>query len=75
MKNLKAMSLLLALLMLFSLCACGNDKTSASVHPSIAPPVTDAHADLSLPAEIRVEDAGETASLYELTIDDETAVK
>ena len=31
MKNLKSISLLLALLMLFSLCACGNDKTSASV--------------------------------------------
>ena len=75
MKHSKFISFLLAALMLFSLCACGNDNTSASVHPSIAPPGADAHADLSLPAKIRVEDAGETASLYELTIDDEAAVK
>ncbi len=74
MKHSKFISFMLAALMLFSLCACGNDNTSASVHPNIAPPGADAHADLSLPAEIRVENVGETASLYELKIDDEAAV-
>lgn len=74
MKHSKFISFMLAALMLFSLCACGNDNTSASVHPNIAPPGADAHADLSLPAEIRVENVGETASLYELKTDDEAAV-
>lgn len=42
MKYNRLMSLLLAALMLFSLCACGNDATLTAVHPDIAQPGTDA---------------------------------
>lgn len=75
MKHNKFIALLLAALMLFSLCACGNDATLTAVHPDIAQPGADAHAFLSLPIEIKVESAGETAPIYELKTDEATAVE
>lgn len=75
MKHNKFTALLLAALMLFALCACGNDATLTAVHPDIAQPGADAHAFLSLPIEIKVESAGETAPIYELKTDETTAVE
>lgn len=75
MKYNRLMSLLLAALMLFALCACGNDAATASVHPDIAPPGIDAHAELSLPSGLSIEAAGETAALYELDNDQSIAEK
>ena len=42
MKHNKFTALLLAALMLFALCACGNDATLTAVHPDIAQPGADA---------------------------------
>lgn len=75
MKHNKFIALLLAVLMLAALCACGNDATLTAVHPDIAQPGTEAHAFLSLPIEIKVESAGETAPIYELKTDEATAVE
>lgn len=75
MKHNKFIALLLAALMLFALCACGNDAATASVHPDIAPPGIDAHAELSLPSGLSIEAAGETAALYELDNDQSIAKK
>lgn len=75
MKYNRLMSLLLAALMLFSLCACGNDATLTAVHPDIAQPGTDAQAELSLPSDLSIEAAGETAALYELDNDQSIAEK
>ena len=44
MKHNKFTALLLAALMLFALCACGNDATLTAVHPDIAQPRADAQA-------------------------------
>lgn len=66
MKHNKFTALLLAALMLCALCACGNGSTLTAVHPDIAQLGTEAHAFLSLPIEIKVESAGETAPIYEL---------
>ena len=75
MKRNKFIALLLAALMLFALCACGNDATLTAVHPDIAQPGADAQAELSLPADLSIESAGKTATIYELANDQESAVK
>lgn len=75
MKHNKFTALLLAALMLFALCACGNDATLTAVHPDIAQPGADAQAELSLPADLSIESAGKTATIYELANDQESAVK
>ena len=75
MKHNKFIALLLAALMLCALCACGNGSTLTAVHPDIAQPGAEAHAFLSLPIEIKVESAGETAPIYELKTDEATAVE
>lgn len=75
MKHNKFTALLLAALMLCALCACGNGSTLTAVHPDIAQLGTEAHAFLSLPIEIKVESAGETAPIYELKTDEAAAVE
>ena len=75
MKHNKFIALLLAVLMLAALCACGNDATLTAVHPDIAQPGADAQAELSLPADLSIESAGKTATIYELTNDQDSAVK
>lgn len=75
MKHNKFTALLLAVLMLAALCACGNDATLTAVHPDIAQPGTDAQAELSLPSDLSIEAAGETAALYELDNDQSIAEK
>lgn len=75
MRHNKFTALLLAALMLFALCACGNDATLTAVHPDIAQPGADAQAELSLPADLSIESAGKTATIYELANDQESAVK
>lgn len=61
--------------MLCALCACGNGSTLTAVHPDIAQPGTDAQAELSLPSDLSIEAAGETAALYELDNDQSIAEK
>ena len=73
MKHNKFTALLLAALMLCALCACGNGSTLTAVHPDIAQPGTDAQAELSLPSDLSIEAAGETAALYELDNDQSIA--
>lgn len=75
MKHSKFISLLLAALMLTAICACGNGKTLTAVHPNIAQPGSDAHAELSLPANLSIEAAGEMAALYELDNGESAAIK
>lgn len=75
MKHNKFIALLLAVLMLAALCACGNDATLTAVHPDIAQPGADAQAELSLPSDLSIEAAGETAALYELDNDQSIAEK
>ena len=75
MKHNKFTALLLAALMLCALCACGNGSTLTAVHPDIAQPGTDAQAELSLPSDLSIEAAGETAALYELDNDQSIAEK
>lgn len=75
MKHNKFIALLLAVLMLAALCACGNDATLTAVHPDIAQPGTEAQAELSLPSDLSIEAAGETAALYELDNDQSIAEK
>lgn len=75
MKHNKFIALLLAALMLCALCACGNGSTLTAVHPDIAQPGTDAQAELSLPSDLSIEAAGETAALYELDNDQSIAEK
>lgn len=75
MKHNKFTALLLAVLMLAALCACGNDATLTAVHPDIAQPGADAQAELSLPSDLSIEAAGETAALYELDNDQSIAEK
>lgn len=75
MKHNKFTALLLAALMLCALCACGNGSTLTAVHPDIAQPGADAQAELSLPADLSIESAGKTATIYELANDQESAVK
>ncbi len=45
------------------------------MHPDIAQPGTDAQAELSLPSDLSIEAAGETAALYELDNDQSIAEK
>ena len=73
MKHNKFTALLLAALMLCALCACGNGSTLTAVHPDIAQPGADAQAELSLPADLSIESAGKTATIYELANDQESA--
>lgn len=75
MKHSKFIALLLAALMLCALCACGNGSTLTAVHPDIAQPGADAQAELSLPSDLSIEAAGETAALYELDNDQSIAEK
>lgn len=75
MKHNKFIALLLAALMLCALCACGNGSTLTAVHPDIAQPGADAQAELSLPSDLSIEAAGETAALYELDNDQSIAEK
>ena len=75
MKHNKFIALLLAALMLCALCACGNGSTLTAVHPDIAQPGTEAQAELSLPSDLSIEAAGETAALYELDNDQSIAEK
>lgn len=75
MKHNKFIALLLAVLMLAALCACENDATLTAVHPDIAQPGADAQAELSLPSDLSIEAAGETAALYELDNDQSIAEK
>lgn len=75
MKHNKFIALLLAVLMLAALCACGSDATLTAVHPDIAQPGADAQAELSLPADLSIESAGKTATIYELANDQSIAEK
>ena len=75
MKHNKFIALLLAALMLCALCACGNGSTLTAVHPDIAQPGAEAQAELSLPSDLSIEAAGETAALYELDNDQSIAEK
>ena len=75
MKHNKFIALFLAALMLCALCACGNGSTLTAVHPDIAQPGADAQAELSLPSDLSIEAAGETAALYELDNDQSIAEK
>lgn len=70
----KLRTLLLAVFMCLSLGACGDNAQHASVHPNIAQPSIDAHADLSLPENIQMESVGETTKLYELKVDETAAI-
>lgn len=69
----RLISTLLALLLLVAFSACGNNKLS-SMHPNIAQSGTSASVELSVPANIKIDSAGETAKLYELTIDEAAAI-
>lgn len=70
----RSISTLLALLLLVAFSACGNNNTLTSIHPDIAQSGTSASVELSVPANIKIDSAGETAKLYELTIDEAAAI-
>lgn len=72
MNRRKLLTLLLAMLTVFSLCACGNATTQTALHPDIAKPGSDASADLSLPESVSVEASAE-AVVYELIMDEDAA--
>ncbi len=73
MKFNRLIATLLALLLLIAFSACENNKLS-SMHPNIAQSGTSASVELSVPANIKIDSAGETAKLYELTIDEAAAI-
>ena len=72
MKRSKLMAMMLAVLVLAALCACGDGGTQA-VRPELAQS-GGAGAELTLPDDVSVGSPGETASLYELKMDKETSV-
>lgn len=69
----KYLTLILAVLLAFSLCACGDNAEQTSLHPTIAEPGSDAAADLSLPESVKVEAGAQDVCVYELVIDRERA--
>lgn len=72
MNHRKLIALILAILTVCFLCACGNTTTQTALHPNIAKPGSDASADLSLTDDIRVETSAE-AVVYELIMDEDVA--
>lgn len=75
MNHRKLIALILAILTVFSLCACGNTTTQTALHPNIAKPGSDASADLSLPDSITVEAPAEEAFIYSLVMPDKKTAK
>lgn len=69
MKRSKLMALMLAVLLLAALCACGD----GGARPDLAQ-LGGAGAELTLPDDVSVDSAGTTAPLYELKMDKETSV-
>lgn len=69
----KILTLILAMLMIFSVSACGDNVTQTSLHPTISKPGSDASADLSLPESVKLEAVAEDTCIHELVVDEYTA--
>jgi hypothetical protein len=74
MKFNRFIASLLALLLLIVLGACGNNNTLTSVYPNIAQSGASASVKLSLPSDMKIDSANESAKLYELTIDEAESI-